>query len=33
MVIMIIPLSSSPLANAFFTPLLDISVPRQLTRD
>ena len=33
MVVMTLPLHSSPLANAFFKPLLDLSVPRHLTRD
>ena len=33
MVIITIPLHSSPLANSFFKPLLDLSVPRHLTRD
>jgi uncharacterized protein YdeI (YjbR/CyaY-like superfamily) len=33
MVIMMIPLRSHPLAAAFFKPLLDLSVPRHLTRD
>ena len=33
MVIMALPLHSSPLANSFFQPLLDLSVPRHLTRD
>ena len=33
MVIITLPLHSSPLANAFFKPLLDLSVPRHLTRD
>ena len=33
MVIMTLPLHSSPLAASFFKPLLELSVPRQLTRD
>ena len=33
MVIMTFPLHSSPLADSFFKPLLDLSVPRHLTRD
>ena len=33
MVIMTLPMHSSPLANAFFKPLLDLSVPRHLTGD
>ncbi len=33
MVIMTFPLYSSPLAKAFFMPLLELSVPRHLTRN
>ena len=33
MVIVALPLHSSPLANVFFKPLLELSVPRHLTRD
>ena len=33
MVIMTLPLHSSPLASAFYKPLLHLSVPRHLTRD
>ena len=33
MVIMTLPLHSSPPANSLFQPLLKLSVPRHLTRD
>ena len=33
MVIVTLPLHSSPPANSFFKPLLELSVPRHLTRD